>query len=379
MQDDTLARLDNHWRDRFADFSALIGDGLWETDAAGTVVYLSPPAEAVLRMSGAEGDADLIDRLKSRFAAPAGSNDSFDNVLERLAMHLQRHIPFSALPLDMADGSRILLSGLPVFDPDSGRFSGFRGIIRDISRQRLLEDREAGLRQEAHAFAERRRALYSTLGHELRTPLNSMIGFLECFERELYGPLANPRYRSACSGMLQDARALLERLEIMLHLARGSEDLQAEKAGWRLWPVGELLDGALHLLERERRLPPPRMDEPIPGDLVIECDGGLMQRCFTRLILAMTEAAPAPEPIRIGLDLSAGERGENFALIFRQEGFSHLADGSRHALGGEGSDCLSLAFVREIIASHGGQLRLLPHETGCLQAVCRLPQAQPAG
>ena len=93
----------------------------------------------------------------------------------------------------------------------------------------------------------------------------------------------------------------------------------------------------------------------------------------------MTEAAPAPEPIRIGLDLSAGERGENFALIFRQEGFSHLADGSRHALGGEGSDCLSLAFVREIIASHGGQLQLLPHETGCLQAVCRLPQAQPAG
>ncbi len=380
LQSDTLSRLDGHWRDRFADFSALVSDGLWETDAAGMLIYLSPRAETMLGIRHTDGDMSLADRLKSRFEILPGG-DPFGNALERLSMHLQRHIPFRTLPLDMADGGRVILSGLPVFDPLSGRFSGFRGTIRDTGRERALLRQEQNLAHERRAFAEQRRALYSALGHELRTPLNSMIGFLECFEHEIYGPLANKRYRNASRDLLQEARALLERLQIMLQLARGLEPPPEKRTGWRIWPVARLIGEALRLLAYERRFPAPCVNAPLPDDLAIACDGELMKCCFARLILAMMEITPGS--VCISLEHAGSDERENLALIITRKDSSqgcsatrHIhGAGSGHPLGGEGTDSPDIAFVREIIARHGGRLLLRADGPGYPQAICHLPRA----
>lgn len=95
------------------------------------------------------------------------------------------------------------MRAIPYFSEDSGRFKGYRGIMRrpnvaeDVGVAAIDFDRQEQLQQ---------------LIHELRTPLNAIIGFSEIIEQQLFGP-ASFEYRTLARSIMDEARRLLTGFE----------------------------------------------------------------------------------------------------------------------------------------------------------------------
>ena len=67
-----------------------------------------------------------------------------------------------------------VISAVPLFAPDTGRFVGYRGTARRVE----LETERAAIEPEA----------LRRLVHELRTPTNAIAGFAELISTEMFGP-----------------------------------------------------------------------------------------------------------------------------------------------------------------------------------------------
>jgi signal transduction histidine kinase len=102
---------------------------------------------------------------------------------------------------------------------------------REAVRETARRDRvEAGLRDELARLAAEvtrtaatnrsRSHFFAQVTHELRTPLNAILGFSETIRQEMFGPVANPRYRDY-AGLIHDAGThLLSLINDLLDSAR---------------------------------------------------------------------------------------------------------------------------------------------------------------
>lgn len=61
--------------------------------------------------------------------------------------------------------------------------------------------------------------LLTLIGHDLRTPLNAVIGFSDCMERQLFGPLGDARYEAYARHIRESGARLLKAAEQTLALA----------------------------------------------------------------------------------------------------------------------------------------------------------------
>jgi signal transduction histidine kinase len=68
-----------------------------------------------------------------------------------------------------------------------------------------------------------RKRFLAHLSHELRTPLNTVIGFSEAIADEIYGPIANQRYRSYASDIHKAGAKLLGLLTDLLDISSAQE------------------------------------------------------------------------------------------------------------------------------------------------------------
>ncbi|MBX3594064.1 MAG: HAMP domain-containing histidine kinase [Sphingomonas sp.] len=94
------------------------------------------------------------------------------------------------------------MSAIAVFDPASGRFSGYRG----IARRPRVDEQPLPTRETRAADSLRQ------LMHELRTPTNAIAGFAEMIERQMLGEVTEP-YRDRASAIREHARALLAAID----------------------------------------------------------------------------------------------------------------------------------------------------------------------
>ena len=118
-------------RRRLDDLTRLVSDWVWETDADFRFTFVS---ERVIEVLGwlpptiqGQGLLDLC-----VFSEPANFEA---RVAARLAF---RNLPCVVRGADNSD-RHFLVSGVPVFDPVNGAFSGYRGTARDITRRVLAE------------------------------------------------------------------------------------------------------------------------------------------------------------------------------------------------------------------------------------------------
>ena len=114
---------------RYLDFVRASTDWSWETDANLNYTYASEGIAAVF------GSPNLVMEGRYLFAL-----DHFRDIDERLLAlvdSIQDHQSFRDVAIDVVDRAgdahRILLSGVPVFDDESGRFDGYRGTGTDIT------------------------------------------------------------------------------------------------------------------------------------------------------------------------------------------------------------------------------------------------------
>ncbi len=153
-----------------------------------------------------------------------------------------------------------LISGVPVFDPATGRFTGYRGTARRPRTGELAEPTRAERNARPDAFRQ--------LVHELRTPTNAIVGFSEMIEMQILGPVADP-YREQANAIRRYARDLLGAIDDLDLAARIETDaltLRPEAVSLRA-VIGSVVDDLQPLSElRGATIAVPSQDAAVQGD-----------------------------------------------------------------------------------------------------------------
>lgn len=163
----------------------------FETDDSGTIIWAEgPPQGAIVGVSIAEPAFDDGPGPDAYGSAAFRQRMPFDNARMRLC----------GAPIIVGNWR---MTALPYFGEETGRFRGYRGIMR---RPNAAED------VAQNSLDVERREQLQQLIHELRTPLNAIIGFSEIIEQQLFGP-ASSEYRKLSSNITEEARRLLAGFE----------------------------------------------------------------------------------------------------------------------------------------------------------------------
>lgn len=267
---------------------------------------------------------------------------------------------------DAAGGWR--LSGVPVFERASGRFTGYRGTGR-----RPRADQSAEPLRAALAASDSLRQLV----HELRTPTNAIAGFAELIETELLGPIA-ATYRDRASAIRSHAASLLAAIEDLDTAARiEGHALELRSGALALAPLIERLLADLEPLARLRGA----AIAFAPGDApMVEADDRAVERLIGRLLSVLIAAAGRDE--RVGITVAA-EAGFAVVRFDRPRALGNADGGALLSIdtevdAGEGAPLLGTGFAlrlaRNLAAELGGSLAI---DEACL--TLRLPAAVTQG
>src|SRR5690606_21528424 len=102
----------------------------------------------------------------------------------------------------------------------------FRGLpamligIQDVTARRQEAEALREARDQATEASRSKSEFLANMSHELRTPLNAIIGFSEALERELFGPVGNPRYREYAEDIHDSGVHLLNLINDILDLSK---------------------------------------------------------------------------------------------------------------------------------------------------------------
>lgn len=246
----------------------------------------------------------------------------------------------------------------PCFDRATGRFTGYSGTLR-----RPMPWESAG--PQAAATGLGGRDGLRQIVHELRTPLNAIMGFSEIIEQQLFGPVAT-EYRDMAQRIRQDARQLLsgfDDLDTALRLDRNAIDDPsghlplsdvADRLSARVQPLLEFTGAVLAIGE-------------LPPSAVIAMSAQAIDRIVPRLAGALIGSCVPGETL--ALRFSTGAHGIDLSFSRPQSlvGLDEdcLFDVDRNdAAQGDSGPLLGLGFclrlVRNLLASHGGQLSVEP-------------------
>ena len=161
--------------------------------------------------------------------------------------------PFRDVPFTMQETTgrvrRLLLSGLPFYEPETWELEGFCGVADDITDVLDAEEHLRIARDAAEAASRAKTDFLSYMGHELRTPLTAIIGFSEHLQRRGANGEIDDRTVASIGYVLESGRHLLNLVEEVLDNTR-SEKHAFQPVREEL-DVGSLVDVSLAMVSRE--------------------------------------------------------------------------------------------------------------------------------
>jgi signal transduction histidine kinase len=121
----------------------------------------------------------------------------------------------------------------------------FNHMIDEISRK----NHELGAAVTRAEAANRAKSEFlANMSHELRTPLNAIHGFAEMMRDEVFGPLANERYKSYAGDISQSSEHLIKVITDILDLSKAEAGIITPENA--LVRVSAVIDLAVRLTER---------------------------------------------------------------------------------------------------------------------------------
>ncbi len=390
----------NQARGRLEDFLECSADWLWEVDANGQFSFLSsritqiagqPAALLVCRRFGDIG----------AFVEPAVEDlTATDAFRDRQ--------PFRDFRFQVEDrGGDIReqqISGVPVFDPLSGRFLGFRGTGTDISQQvadrdaldesnqrldatlQVLKEKNTALAlafDQADAANRTKSQFLANISHELRTPLSAIIGFSEILRMEFFGPIGNEQYRGYATDIHTSATHLLDLIADILDLA--TIESGKRQLSYLDVALNDEVQYGLRLIheqtERKDLVVDVAMDDTLPK---IQADRRSVRQMVTNLLTNAVKFTPSGGRINI----ATLRDGDTVLLTVRdtgvgipQEDLDRITEPFERGVQDysqqqEGTG-LGLALTKSLVEMHGGTVEITSRVGEGTAVQLRLPVSQP--
>lgn len=169
------------------------------------------------------------------------------NMAVKIAAAIRRYGSLRDMQTELrsADGSVFPIS----FSAESIEMDGETVVLiigRDIRVEKRREEELRKSRDAAELANRTKSEFMANMSHELRTPLNAILGFSEIIEREVLGPLGDPRYKGYAADVYRSGKDLLLIINDILDLSK------VEAGRLEIYPtevdVEELLTQCLRLV-----------------------------------------------------------------------------------------------------------------------------------
>lgn len=260
---------------RFRDHALAAADFLWEYDEHMRLRYEAAdvtPSGAV-RFNLTEGPLDV---------PTADSEAVAQQLLELEDVRLHRPFRDATVQVAMPGGENmhwLSFSGRPVHD-DSGRFTGYRGIARDVTAQVEAQQQAEAQRFAAEEAVRLRSNFLAVIGHELRTPVAALIGTLT-----LQQEAATEESRLGLGTIaLRNAEEMLVLLTDLLDMSR----MEAGRLPLQAMPfeLGELVDSTLDMVDAQARAKGLALRRTLPqaGPCYLRGDAGRLRQMLLNFL-----------------------------------------------------------------------------------------------
>lgn len=239
-------------------------------------------------------------------------------------------------------------------------------IVQLEATQHKLEQTSANLAtalEAADAGNRAKTSFLAAMSHELRTPLNAIIGFAEMMEKETYGSLGHPKYRSYIGDIHQSGRTLLSLINSILDLSRldgGALALDEDEVD-----LANLLRQLIATADHDTKAADLRIVDNIRGPLIVYADGKRICQAVQNIVSNAVKFTPpggtitlSTTPTTDGLTLTVTDTGIGMSEADLLTAFEHFGqvDGSL-ARKYEGAG-LGLPLAKRLIELHGGKLAI---------------------
>ncbi|MEQ8641093.1 MAG: PAS domain-containing sensor histidine kinase [Alphaproteobacteria bacterium] len=197
---------------RLDDITRSMTDWIWETDADWRLCHVSSNITHAVGLPPA--------MLHGVALADIGSFVDGEGAQRIIASHRPfRGLAF-AIKAPGGETRTFRLSGVPAFEPASGRFAGYRGTGTDTTLQERAAEAMRVAREEAEMASRGKSEFIANMSHELRTPLNSILGFSEIIGNAMFGPIGNAKYKEYGQLIHESASHLLDLITDVLDFSR---------------------------------------------------------------------------------------------------------------------------------------------------------------
>lgn len=360
-----------------------IGDAVIATDAAGRVVFMNGPAEALTGWTA--GDArgrslDEVFRIVNEQSRTTVESPVARVLREGLVVGLGNH---TVLLSRRGAETPIDDSGAPIRDA-GGDIMGVVLVFRDVSERKRQELEREHLQREEAARAEAERAsrtkdeFLAILAHELRSPLQGILGWLTVLRETRADPSQQRALQAIERGVRQQAQLVNDILDVSRIVAG---KLQLERDPVDLAAVVEDCIDQVVPQAREKQV---RLERDVGDCGMVLGDRNRLRQAVGNLLANAIKFTPGGGHIAVrchrdadDVVITVRDTGEGIAPDFLPHIFDRFSQGNaRRSSGGLG---LGLSIVRQIVEVHGGSVRAESAGVGRgATFTLRMPQASDA-